>query len=387
MNQASGRRRVHVTRLKLSDFRNYPVAEIEADTRHVVLTGENGAGKTNLLESLSFLSPGRGLRRVPYETIARRGASGAWSVYAEIEGATGPVAIGTGIGTGAQASETQRRIRIDGEAVRGSEALLDHLRVVWLIPAMDGLFTGAAADRRRFLDRMVLAIDPSHGRRVADFEKSMRARNRLLGDGYSDPAWLDAIEQQMSETGIAIDMARAECMSLLAGAIETVGGTDSVFPDAVLSLHSGMSPASAGAAAASDLEEAYRSALAGGRAKDAAARRTLDGPHRGDLKVVHKDKQMPAADCSTGEQKALLIGIVLAHARLVADLSGFAPLILLDEIAAHLDGKRRAALFDRIEALNSQAWMTGTDRALFDSLGARAQYFAVDNGAVEREAA
>ena len=383
----TGQHRVHLNRLKLTDFRNYAALALETDARHVVLTGENGAGKTNLLEALSFLSPGRGMRRAAYEQIARNHGTGSWSVYAEIEGASGGVAIGTGIspenGTG---ERPQRRIRIDGEPARTSEALLDHVRLVWLTPAMDGLFTGGAADRRRFIDRLVLALDPAHGRRVSDFEKSMRGRNRLLDEGRSDPGWLDAIELQMSEAGIAIALARRELVSLLTATIERADLGVSPFPDAVLALEEGFGETGLEAArAAGDMEDAYRAALANSRPVDTAAGRTLSGPHRADLKVVHKAKAMPAEHCSTGEQKALLTGLVLAHAGLVADLNGNAPIMLLDEIAAHLDAHRRAALFDRIDALDCQAWMTGTDRHLFDAMDERAQYFTVHAGEVSEE--
>lgn len=383
----TGQNRVHLTRLKLTDFRNYAGLAIETDQRHVVLTGENGAGKTNLLEALSFLSPGRGMRRAAYEQIARKDGAGGWSVYAEIEGAAGAVAIGTGIAADSGPAEgSQRRIRVDGEPARTSDALLEHLRVVWLTPAMDGLFSGGASDRRRFVDRMVLALDPTHGRRVSDFEKSMRGRNRLLDEGSADASWLDAIEQQMSETGIAIALARRELLSLLTALMERSSNDQSLFPDALLALEEGFGETDLQAGlAAGDLEDTYRMALAQGRPVDAAAGRTLVGPHRADLKVSHKPKSMPAEHCSTGEQKALLTGLVLAHAGLVAELNGSAPIMLLDEIAAHLDIHRRAALFDRIDALECQAWMTGTDKELFDAMDMRAQYFAVRAGEVYEE--
>jgi DNA replication and repair protein RecF len=378
-------RRIHLTRLKLTDFRNFSTLKLETGPQHVVLTGENGAGKTNLLEAVSFLSPGRGLRRATYETVARHGGPGTWSVHAEILSADGPVEIGTGLSASHLGIDTQRQIRINAAKARSSDELLDHLRVVWLTPAMDGLFTGPASDRRRFLDRLVLAIDPAHGRRVSDFEKSMRARNRLLGEDSPDSAWLDAIENQMSEAGIAIALARMELVSLLAGVI--IGSSDpaSPFPDAHLALDGVLDAVVADGAAAADMENEYRDRLASQRRLDAAAGRTLEGPHRSDFRVTHRPKSMPAENCSTGEQKALLIGIVLAHAQLVKELRGHAPVMLLDEIAAHLDAGRRAALFDRMDELDCQAWMTGTDRALFDSLGARAQYFTVDSGALSKD--
>jgi len=374
-------RRVHVRQLKLDGFRNYARLALHCDARHVVLTGENGAGKTNLLEAVSFLSPGRGLRRAPYESVGRAGGDGSWSVFAELEGAEGPVSIGTGLAATAIGPETQRRVRINGAAARSADELLEHARIVWLVPAMDGLFTGPAADRRKFLDRLVLAVNPGHGRHVADFEKAMRARNRLLADERPDAAWLDAIEAQMTETGIAIVSARLELTGLLSRLIVRDADDASPFPDALIAL-AGPLDDLARDMPASELESHYGERLRAGRRADAAAGRTLDGPHRSDLSVTHRPKAMPAGHCSTGEQKALLVGILLAHARLVAELAGFAPILLLDEIAAHLDSLRRAALFDRIEALGCQAWMTGTDRALFDAMGERAQYFAVEAGAV-----
>jgi DNA replication and repair protein RecF len=376
--------RVHLTRLKLTDFRNYEALRLDCDQRHVVLTGENGAGKTNILEAVSFLSPGRGMRRAALEEIARKSGPGTWTVHAEMEGTAGPVAIGTGIADTALGTETQRRVRINGAAARSADDLLEHCRILWLTPAMDGLFTGPAADRRKFLDRLVLAIDPAHGRRAADFEKAMRARNRLLADESPDGAWLDAIEAQMVEKGVAVALARVEMASLLAGVIVRAADPNSPFPDAVLSLEGSIEVLAPDGAAA-DLEDGYRDRLRASRRVDAAAGRTLEGPHRTDLRVTHRPKGMAAELCSTGEQKALLIGLILAHAKLVADLGGHAPVLLLDEIAAHLDERRRAALFDRIEALDCQAWMTGTDRSLFAAMAERAQYFGVRAGRAERE--
>ncbi len=376
--------RVHLTGLKLNNFRNYANLKIESDRRHLVFAGENGSGKTNILEAVSYLSPGRGLRRASYEEISRNDGNGTWSVFAELNGSNGPVSIGTGIQETAFGPDRQRKVRINGAQSKTSDALLEHAKIVWLTPAMDGLFTGPGSDRRKFLDRLVLAIDPAHGRRVADFEKSMRARNRLLGEEMPDPAWLDAVEIQMSENGVAITLARLELLDLMTGVIVRSSDPDSPFPDAVLSLE-GSLEVLAPDMAATDLEEEYGSRLKRSRRADAAARRTLEGPHRSDLLVVHRPKSMPAKLCSTGEQKALLLGIVLAHARLAADLSGQAPILLLDEVAAHLDPIRRAALFDRIEALNCQAWMTGTDRQFFDDLGDRANYWRVADGMANME--
>ena len=247
---------------------------------------------------------------------------------------------------------------------------------------MDGLFTGPPADRRRFLDRMVLAIDPGHGRRVNDFERTMRARNRLLEEGARDAAYLTAVEDQMAQAGTAIAFARSELASLLSRIMGDAA--DTPFPKATVTLEGSLEQALATGTAglAADLEDSYRAILARARPRDRAAGRTLDGPHRTNLAVRHAPKNMEAALCSTGEQKALLTGLVLAHAQLVADVSGIVPVLLLDECAAHLDGVRRAALFDRIDDLGCQAWMTGTDAALFEALGDRAQHLTVNDGTV-----
>ncbi len=368
-------------RLRLTDFRNYAALSLDLDGRHVVLTGDNGAGKTNLLEAVSFLTPGRGLRRAAYGDAARSGAAGGFAIHVTLDGPDGEAEIGTGTAeTGAGGTEQGRRIRINGANARSAEDLLEWLRVVWLTPAMDGLFTGPAGDRRRFLDRLVLAIDPAHGRRSADYEKAMRARNRLLSEDRRDESWLAAIEAQMAETGIAIAAARAELVRLLKGMIERLPD-DTPFPKSTIAL-TGTYEEGALKQPAVDLEEAFRARLAEGRPADRAAGRTLDGPHRCDLEVRHRPKDMPAALCSTGEQKALLVGLVLAHARLTGDMAGMAPILLLDEIAAHLDAGRRAALFAILDDLNCQAFMTGTDAALFSSLQGRAQFFSVAHGTV-----
>jgi len=381
---ASGPQHIWIERLKLDRFRNYAALDLAADRRHVVLTGENGAGKTNLMEAISFLSPGRGLRRASYDRVAKENGDGTWAVNATLHGAAGEVVIGTGLRAAKNAAggvETQRRVQINGAPAKASDDLLDHCRVLWLTPAMDGLFTGPPGDRRRFLDRMVLAIDPAHGRRVSDFERAMRSRNKLLEDRHADPSWLDGIERQMAETGVAVAMARGELVSLLRGMID--GESGGAFPHADLALEGALEPL-IGEGAAANVEDEYRALLLRNRARDAAAGRTLEGPHRSDLAVRHGPKDMEAALCSTGEQKALLLGLVLAHARLVGSVSGMAPILLLDEVAAHLDASRRAALFDLIDTIGCQAWMTGTDAHLFESLGERAQHFTVADGVVAK---
>lgn len=369
--------RVSIEDIRLSAFRNYTEAGLVLDARHVVLTGDNGSGKTNLLEAVSFLSPGRGLRRAPYGEVVKDGAEAGFSIFARIDGMEGGVSIGTG--SEADEEGTQRRLRINGTPARSADELTDHLRVLWLTPAMDGLFTGPAGDRRRFLDRLVLSIDPAHGRRASDFERAMRSRNRLLAEGRMDPAWLSGIERQMAELGIAMALARREMLGFLAHLIADKG-VNAPFPSARLALDGFLGDGAERPAA--DLEEDYAASLEASRYRDAAAGRTLEGPHKADLLVYHAAKDMDAGRCSTGEQKALLVGLVLAHARLVASMTGHAPILLLDEIAAHLDEGRRAALFDLVEDLGGQAFMTGTDRSLFSALSDRAQYFTVSAGRI-----
>ena len=370
---------VHITRLALTDFRNYASLSLALEPGAVVLTGENGAGKTNLLEAVSFLSPGRGLRRATLEEVTRLGAADGFAVHAQIEGPYGDCRIGTGT-AGAEGTDAARRVRINGETARTADALLEWLRVIWVSPAMDSLFTGPSADRRRFLDRLVLAIDPAHGRRALDYEKAMRSRNKLFADDVRDDGWFDAIERQMAETGVAIAAARAEMLRLLTAMIERLPA-EGAFPKALLALEGGIDEA-LGKMPAVDAEEEFRMRLRTERPRDRAAGRALEGPHRSELLVRHAPKNMPAESCSTGEQKALLVGLVLAHARLTAELTGMAPVLLLDEISAHFDADRRAALFDILEELNCQAFMTGTERALFSSLDGRAQFLTVSGGTI-----
>ena len=373
--------RVFLKQVKLDKFRNYDVLSLDIDQRHVVLSGANGAGKTNLLEAISFLSPGRGMRRAVSDTIANTHGDGTWSVFAQMEGMEGDVRIGTGLQKTTIGLETNRRIHIDGVQARANEQLLDHSRIIWLTPAMDGLFTGPAGDRRRFMDRLVLAIDPAHGKRVSNYERTMRNRNKLLREEMPDATWLDALEIQFAELATAITFARIELITLLSRVIVENDDPNSPFPDALISCE-GTLENLASEFSASDLEEQFLQQLRTSRRLDAAAGRTLQGPHRSDLIVHHRPKSMPAALCSTGEQKALLIGLLLAHAKLVGELHGAAPILLLDEVAAHLDAERRSALYEMIDKLACQAWMTGTDQSLFEALEDRAQCFNVANGEV-----
>ncbi len=374
---SQGTTRTHISRLQLANFRNYTSLSVDLKPGAVVLTGENGAGKTNLLEAVSFLSPGRGLRRATFEEVRREGADDGFAVNATLESPLGTCRIGTGT-AGNAPGETGRKVRINGANARSAEELLEWLRVIWLTPSMDALFTGPAGDRRRFLDRLVLAIDTQHGQRASDYEKAMRGRNRLLAEGSRDSGWFDAIESQMAETGVAIAAARAELVRLLTAMVEKMP-SDGAFPQGDIALDGFLEQAVARHAAV-DLEERFRSMLADGRERDRAAGRTLDGPHRSDMLVRHRPKNMPAALCSTGEQKALLVGIVLSHARLCGEISGSVPILLLDEIAAHFDAGRRAALFDILQNLGCQTFMTGTEAALFSSLDGRGQFLTVDHG-------
>ncbi|MGE0665438.1 MAG: DNA replication/repair protein RecF [Sphingomonadales bacterium] len=371
-----------VTRLTLTDFRNYVAERIEAAPRPVVLTGQNGAGKTNVLEALSYLTQGRGLRGARLPDLARIGGAGGWSVAARIETPSGIAAIGTGIegrtaDDGDDEGAERRVVRIDGAPARGPAALADLIRVVWLTPQMDRLFTDGRSDRRRFLDRLVLGYDPEHGRRVGAYERVMRERLKLLRDGLGDDAWLTALEGRMAEATVAIAAARREAVLRLRGALAAGIGP---FPRAELTVR-GLAEDLLGEHAAVEVEGRLQGLLRRNRAADRDAGRTQDGAHRADLEVVHLAKGLPAALCSTGEQKALLVAVVLADARLQAAHRG-APLLLLDEVAAHLDATRREALFDEILALGCQAWMTGTDRALFEKLTGKALFLGVAQGKV-----
>lgn len=370
---------IAIRKLTLTNFRNYGQLSLSLERGPVVLTGDNGAGKTNLLEAISFLTPGRGLRRAAHEEIAA--AASGFAVNAKLEGPFGGASIGTGtLSDQPGMVEPARRVRINGVPAKSADDLLEWLRIIWLVPSMDALFNGPAGDRRRFLDRLVLAIDPQHGRRALDYEKAMRGRNRLLADGSRDDGWFAAIETQMAETGVAIASARMELVGLLAGMVEKLPD-DGPFPKSDIALD-GILESLVGTAPAVDIETAFIARLAENRARDRAAGRTLEGPHRSDLTVTHRPKATPAALCSTGEQKALLTGMILSQARLVAEMTGATPILLLDEIAAHLDPGRRAALFSILTDLDCQAFMTGTDAALFSSLEGRAQFLDVRAGTV-----
>ena len=367
-----------VRRVTLADFRSYPALDLRVRSNMVALAGDNGAGKTNLLEALSLFTPGRGLRRAELAEMAREDGNGSFAVSLEIGGeAGGPLQLGTGLELSDGA--TQRKYRLDREPAPSPRVFADHLRVVWLTPSMDGLFTGSAGERRRFLDRLVLAVDSDHGTRVAALEKALRNRNRLLEERRGEKIWLDAAEREVAELAIAVAAARAETVARLAALIAAGRDDDSPFPWADIALEGEIDRLMAERPAL-EAEDLYRALLRENRARDAAAGRTLIGPQASDLAVLHGPKQCEARRASTGEQKALLVGLVLAHARLVAAMSGIAPLVLLDEIAAHFDPLRRNALFDALQALGGQVWMTGADERLFDDLRGRADIFAVAGG-------
>ncbi|WP_281300547.1 MULTISPECIES: DNA replication/repair protein RecF [unclassified Iodidimonas] len=395
--QQSGPRRASscfIARLDLAHFRSYPHLSLrlpihETAPAPVVLVGPNGAGKTNLLEALSCLSPGRGLRGAGLHEITAMGSSAPWAVHARLHRPDAVFEIGTGLAPGIYADSegddeggaSRRVVRIDGETVSGSGHLARIVSVLWLTPAMDRLFMEAGSGRRRFLDRIVLALHGDHSRQVNAYERAMRERNRLLserGPGF-DNAWLSALEARMAAHGVAIAAARLETLDDLGQRLKAI--PEGPFPLPLISLQ-GYIEDQLAISSALEAEEAFKSHLAAMRRRDAAAGRTGDGPHRSDLIVVHQEKAMPAHLCSTGEQKGLLISIILAHADMTADQTGHTPILLLDEVAAHLDEDRRAALFERLLALGGQAFMTGTDAALFAALGGRADIFHIGDGQV-----
>jgi DNA replication and repair protein RecF len=355
-----------VTRLTVANFRSYAAAELNTAGTAVVLAGPNGAGKTNLLDAISLLAPGRGLRGAKLAEHTRKGPSAPsdalWAVAATVKRGETDYEIGTGLSE----QSPSRHVRLNGVEAKGSAELGEIVQMVWLTPAMDRLFIESASGRRRFLDRLVLGFDASHARAATRYETAMRERARLLKYGPRDPAWLDGLENEMAEAGLLVARARQAAVERLNSALATRVGA---FPAAALNL----------AEEVYADQNALRDALAKSRIRDAESGRTLAGPHLTDLLARHVQKRADARDCSTGEQKALLIAIMLAFAReLTIARDGLAPLLLLDEVAAHLDATRRAALFEEIADLKAQAWMTGTDLSLFEN--ARAQIFEVQGG-------
>ncbi|MBT6096413.1 MAG: DNA replication/repair protein RecF [Rhodospirillaceae bacterium] len=391
------RRRFAVRRLTLNNFRNYADLRIEPTSDMLVFTGANGAGKTNLLEAVSLLVPGRGLRQQRLTDLARQGqAGGGWAVAARVETPHGPCDVGTSLdpneddsgpaddpidGTtkGPNKGPGRRNIRIDGETARNQSALAAVMSAHWLTPQMDRLFQEGSSARRRFLDRMVYGWDPAHAGRVAAYEQAMRQRMKLLrGDRAPDTTWVAALEETMASKGIAVTAARLDVVGRLATAAAEGWGP---FPGAEIALSGDLENSLLGGPALA-AEDRFRNALARSRADDARTGRTSEGPQRSDLLVRHRPKNQDAELCSTGEQKALLIGLVLANARTRATEEGGVPVLLLDEVAAHLDEARREALFEALQGLGGQVWLTGTDAELFQPLSGRAEFFIVaDNGA------
>jgi DNA replication and repair protein RecF len=363
---------VPLTRLSLTDFRSYADALIEPGPGFVILTGENGAGKTNVLEAVSLLSPGRGLRGASLSEVARNDGPGGFAVAARLALGSPASKESVDLGTGTAAAGPERRqVRINGAAASAT-SLAEWLSVLWLTPAMDRLFTDSAGGRRRFLDRLVLALVPGHAVHAARYEAAMRARNKLLAEERPDAEWLSALEARMAEHGSALAEARAQSVAALSERLAEA--PEGPFARAGIALEgwSGSDP------------DALRTELRQGRSRDSKAGRTLAGPHRTDLTVTHIGKNQPAGLCSTGEQKALLLGLVLAHADLVAERAGRRPILLLDEVAAHLDPARRRALFERLDAGGGQVWMTGTERSLFDGVGS-ASWFSVAEGHIRAD--
>lgn len=364
-----------LSRLVLTDFRGYAALDWHPRGRLVAIVGPNGAGKTNLLEAISLLVPGRGLRGARLADIARRGGPGGFAVAARLVTPDGPLALGTAADPGA----SRRRFLLDGTPPRSQADIAGRVAAVWLTPTMDSLFRDAASARRRFLDRLVYAFDPSHAREVAAYDTAMTGRMRLLAAGNADPAWLAGLEDAMARHGVAVAAARRTLVSRLAGAL--AGGAVDPFPRAGVAVDCAVAALlEEGPALA--VETAFRDRLAAGRRDDAAAAATLAGPHRADLVVTHVAKDLPAGLASTGEQKGLLIAIILAHARMIAASRGVAPLLLLDEPATHLDEGHRAALYAALAMLPAQALMTGTDPALFAPLAGQADAFLAGAGKI-----
>ena len=368
--------RLCLTQLTLQSFRNYGDVRLRCHDGSVVLVGANGSGKTNLIEAISLLVPGRGLRRAALDDLQQRQSTAPWAVAANLSGADGDIHLGTGRATALQGeTPTTRVVHIDGKPARSQNALAEHIAMAWITPSMDSLLSDGAAARRKFLDRLVYSFDPAHGARVQRYEKAMRERLRLLREAYADPAWLDALEDEMAQTATAIAAARRHLIDELRHAIAASGY---VFPRALLAVQ-GTAEDRLADHPALLVEDGLRDDFRQARSEDARSGTCAVGAHRSDLRVYHQSKSCPAELCSTGEQKALLIAIMLAYVRLLTDKRGFTPLFLLDDIVSHLDLTRRIALFDEIADLKTQAWLTGTDRQDFVGL-ADAQIIVVNDG-------
>ncbi len=374
---------VWLDKITLSDFRNYKSLSIKLGAGPVVLSGDNGSGKTNLLEAVSMFMPGRGLRRAANEALPRIGCSAGWSAGIRVNGPSGSLRLGTGRRPEANGNGA-RIVRVDGVNMSGPGVFSQYLRLVWLTPAMDGLFGGPASERRRFFDRIVTTADPAHSRRLSAFERAMRERNKLLEGSSPDPAWLAALERQMALSGTAVAAARRESAARLNALMApgAMAAIEALFPWAQIDI-AGVLENSLDMHAAVEVEDIYRTMLCDSRKIDAAAGRTLEGPHRADMQVMHAGKEMAAKLCSTGEQKAVLIAIILAQTRMISQSRDSAgPVLLLDEVAAHLDAQRRNNLFATLLNMQVQAFMTGTDKNLFSRLENEALFLNVKDGAV-----
>ncbi len=376
---------IFVSKLTLTNFRCYEQTQLKLGCNHplVVLTGPNGAGKTNILEALSYMAPGRGLRRSSLTDVSRQNGPGNWASAAEIKVGQETIKVGTGIEPTSNTETAKRIVRIDGENVQNSNTLGERWSVGWLTPQMDRLFIEGPSSRRRFLDRLVLGLFPDHSRQVGAYERVMRERNKLLAEKgtRADSAWLSALEARMAEHGIAAAIARLEFAGQLAGQLDSAD--EGPFPQALLAIDGWLESLLAEGTAPVDVETAFKDRLRTGRGTDGVNSRANVGIHKTDLVVTHAPKEMRADLCSTGEQKALLVALVLANAKLQAALKGRAPLMLMDEVAAHLDIDRRIALFEALASLGSQCWLTGTDISLFEGLSGKAEFFEVFDSKIQ----
>lgn len=363
--------------LKLQNFRCYAHANLH-DLSHglIVLSGPNGAGKTNILEAISLLSPGRGLRGAKIIDIQNKIAPEPWAIAAHVKTAYETVTLGTGLDVKNTGSTEKRTVRINHKTERSQNAFASYLSCVWLTPQMDRLFLDSSRERRKFLDRLVFAFDPAHAGRVTRYENALSQRSKILRDQIGEPAWLDALESQITQSGIAIAAARLAFIHKLDQACDKMDYTH--FPRARFTVQGTIETLLENAPAL-EAEDAFRYQLKTGRSRDAVTGGAASGPHKSDLHVVYASKNMPADQCSTGEQKALLIGLILAHARLIKSERGNPPIILLDEVAAHLDENRRAALYEILGDMRAQCWMTGTESTLFDAARHNAQFFTIEN--------
>ncbi len=367
---------LHITSLSLSYFRNHLQTRFELSPAPVVMTGANGSGKTSVLEAVSMLAPGRGLRKAKLSELSHVRGGQPWVVSARGQGRAGEVQIGTGLDP---QQDERRVVRINSRTVRGHSELTEHLAMLWLTPQIEQLFQEGSSAERKFMDRLVYGFDPAHAARVQDYEQTMRERNRLLQDGRSEHHWLAALEQSMAEKASAIAASRLEALEHINRAMMDGGHS---FPKAHLTVSGWLEDRLCAGDPAVATEQAFAEALAASRMADAGAGRALLGTHRSQLNVLHLGKHMPAGLCSTGEQKAVLLSIVLAQARASMHWKRLIPILLLDEVATHLDSTRRLELFEEICQIGAQVWMTGTDAALFDGLGRRAQYFRIEEGKV-----